>query len=411
MIGSGVAGLTAAYLLSRSDDVTLYEADDRLGGHAHTHQVPIWGGEIAGVDSGFIVHNDRTYPLLQRLFAELEVPTRATEMSMSITDAASGIAYAGGKGVRGFVARPRQLARPDFVRMLLTVKQFHRDARAHLDDSPIDDVTTFGEFVAARRYPRSFVELYAVPLVACVWSSGGGDAMAYPARYLFEFLAHHGMLSVGGSPQWRTVVGGSATYVQAVAARIGAVRTSAPVQSVERHPDGVDLLVAGGRERHDRVVVATHADQALRLLARPTPAESEVLGTCRYSTNQTVLHRDSSILPSEPGIRASWNFRTTRDPGRPPVVTYWMNLLQGIDPASPLLVTLNAPDLVDPATVIATMTYEHPVYTPQSVAAQRRLSELSTETTTFAGAYHGWGFHEDGCRSGVAAAEHFGASW
>ncbi|MBM6403069.1 FAD-dependent oxidoreductase [Phycicoccus sp. CSK15P-2] len=411
VVGAGVSGLTAAHVLAASHEVTLYEAEPRLGGHAHTHTVPTARGDLR-VDSGFIVHNDRTYPHLRRLFRELGVQARDTEMSMSIRDATSGLEYAGGRGVKGFVARPRQLLDRDYVGMLRAVRRFHRLATEFLARTDDEDTTTYGEFVRDAGFPGSFSRLYAVPLVACVWSSGSGDALDYPARYLFRFLEHHGMLSIGDSPQWMTVVGGSRTYVDLLAARLADVRSGDAVVSVARTPDGVEVRTAAGRpDRHDKVVLATHADDALRLLADPTPAEKEVLGAFRYSANETVLHRDPAFMPRARLARSSWNYLVGDDPSRGPVVTYWMNRLQGLPEDEPFYVTLNATDRIDPARVVATMRYTHPLYDVPAVRAQRRLPELSTDTTTFAGAYHGWGFHEDGCRSGVEAARAFGVEW
>ncbi|QKE82791.1 FAD-dependent oxidoreductase [Arthrobacter sp. NEB 688] len=410
VVGAGVSGLTAAHVLSTTHDVTLYEGEDRLGGHAHTHTVPTDGGDVR-VDSGFIVHNDRTYPHLRRLFRELGVEARDTEMSMSIRDASSGLEYAGGRGVKGFVARPRQLLDREYVGMLRSVKRFHAVASRFLDETDDEDTTTYGEFIRDHGFPEPFVRLYAIPVVACVWSSGGGDALDYPARYLFRFLQHHGMLSVGDSPQWMTVVGGSRTYVDLLAARLPAVHVGDPVTSVSRTPDGVEIRTAGGRlDRHDQVVVATHADDALRLLADATPTEKEVLGAFRYSRNKTVLHRDGSLMPRARLARSSWNY-LVGDPAQGAVVTYWMNKLMGIPDSEPFYVTLNATERIDPGSVVATMEYTHPLYDVAAVRAQRRLPEITTARTAFAGAYQGWGFHEDGCRSGVEAARAFGVEW
>jgi predicted NAD/FAD-binding protein len=417
VVGSGVSGLTAAYLLSRDHEVTLYEADHRLGGHAHTHTVATDDGDLR-VDTGFIVHNERTYPLLRRLFAELGIATRPTEMSMSVRDDRTGLEYAGGKGVGGFLAHPRALASRDYLGMLLAVRRFHRLAAQFLDTTAPDDQTTYGQFIASAGFGDAFRRLYAVPVVSCVWSSGPGDALDYPARYLFEFLRHHGMLGVTGSPQWRTVVGGSATYVAAVAQRITHVRQGHRVTAVTREPDGgvVVRTATGAAEPHDRVVVATHADQALALLADATPLEKQVLGAFRYSRNETVLHRDLRLLPRAPRARAAWNYLVP-DPvsagarGTGPVVTYWMNRLQGLPASVPLLVTLNARDRIAERDVIAVMDYRHPIHDLAAVTAQRLLPQITTATTAFAGAYHGWGFHEDGARSGVQAAADFGVTW
>ncbi len=411
VVGAGVSGLTAAYLLSRDNDVTLYEAEHRLGGHAHTHTVDTASGPLR-VDSGFIVHNDRTYPLLRRLLRELGVRARDTEMSMSIRDEASGLEYAGGRGAKGFVARPRQLLDRDYVGLLRAVRRFHGLAREFLDTTDDEDTTSYGEFIRDGGFPGTFTRRYAVPLVACVWSSGGEAALEYPARYLFRFLDHHGMLSIGDSPQWMTVVGGSRTYVDALAGRLGTVRSGDPVTGVSRTPDGVEVRTRGGAAgRHDRVVLATHADDALGLLADPTPAEKEVLGAFRYTENETVLHRDPSLMPRARLARSSWNYLVGEDPSRGAVVTYWMNRLQGLPAAEPFYVTLNATERIDPASVVATMHYRHPRYDLGAVRAQHRLPELTTDRTTYAGAYHGWGFHEDGCRAGVAAAAAFGTTW
>lgn len=415
VVGSGVSGLTAAYLLARVHDVILFEADERLGGHAHTHSVAGSQGPLA-VDSGFIVFNDRTYPVLQRLFGELGVQGRPTEMSMSVRDEVSGIEFAGGRGLPGFVARPRQLTDLAYWRMLTGVRRFHGLAREFLAQTDDEDTTTLGEFVRAAGFGPDFIRLYAVPVVACVWSTGGGDALDYPARYLFRFLDHHGMLSIRDSPQWFTVVGGSRSYVDAIAARLPDIRPDRPVRAVLRHPDRVEVIdAAGGRTQVDRIVIATHPDQALSLLADPLPLEEEVLGAFRYSTNEAVLHRDPSLLPLSRGAQASWNY-LVRDEQEvaeagPPMVTYWMNRLQGLPSSDPLFVTLNGSDRIRPEHVVATMSYDHPLYDLAAVRAQRRLSQLSVGRTAYAGAYHGWGFHEDGARSGVAAAAALGVSW
>lgn len=415
VIGSGVSGLTAAYLLARTHDVTLFEADERLGGHAHTHDLTASDGIEHAVDSGFIVHNDRTYPWLRKLFAELEVEVRPTEMSMSVRCEGCGLEYAGGRGLRGILAQPRRLLDPRFLRMLLQVKRFHRRATAFLHASGDGDLTTYGEFLKREGFSEHFVAHYAVPVVSCVWSSGGEVALLYPARYLFRFLDHHGMLAVTGSPQWYTVVGGSRTYVERLAARLPDVRRSATVTDITRRPDGVEITCVAGAPaaRFDRVVIATHADQALGLLTDPSDQEVQTLKAFGYSRNETILHTDSSLLPEARAAASSWNYRMSSctSTGEPTVVTYWMNRLQGHTSPQDYLVTLNARERIDPDDVIAVMGYEHPIYTPEAVAAQSRLGALATDRTVYAGAYHGWGFHEDGCRSGVEAARHFGVTW
>ena len=414
VIGAGVSGLTAAYLLARTHDVTLFEAGDRLGGHAHTHDVTDSAGRRHAVDSGFIVHNDATYPWLRKLFRELDVEVRPAEMSMSVRCEECGLQYAGGRGLRGVFAQPRRLVCPRFLRMLWQVKRFHRRAAAFLRTTDDENLTTYGEFLERERFSGYFIAHYAVPVVSCVWSAGREATLAYPARYLFRFLDQHGMLRVGGSPQWYTVAGGSRVYVERLAGLLKDVRAAHAVTDVTRREDGVRIRdVTGQVTRTDRVVIATHADQALGLLADPSSEEVSTLKQFGYSRNLTVLHTDSSVLPAAARARACWNYRMTscHQPGQPAAVTYWMNRLQGHRAAQDLLVTLNDRDRLDPHSVVATMEYEHPVYTPEAVRAQSRLPSLATDRTAYAGAYHGWGFHEDGCRSGVAAARHFGVTW
>ena len=418
-MGSGVSGLTAAYVLSARDQVTLFEADHRLGGHAHTHSVP-HGDGVIGVDSAFLVHNDRTYPTLCRLFAELGIETHETDMSMSVRDdgdGARGLEYAGARGLGGLFPTPASLTRPRYLRMLLEVKRFHGAAtrlladEAAADGDPDADLEPLGAFVERHRFSDYFVDHFMTPLVAAVWSCAPGDAMSYPARYLFVFLQHHGMLSVFGSPTWRTVVGGSGTYVRAIAEHVDEVVTGAPVHAVERVPGGV-LVTAGNApaRRFDAAVIATHPDQALRALADPTPAERAVLGAIPYSTNHAQLHTDESVLPRRARARASWNYLIT--PDRDTVlVSYDVTRLMGLPGPGRYLVTLGGRDRVDPGSVVAEMTYAHPLYTPESVAAQRLLPTLDDDRVVFAGAYHGWGFHEDGAASGLRAAQRLGASW
>ena len=413
IIGAGVSGLTAAYLLSRSHEVIVFEAADRLGGHAHTHDVPGRDGSRHAVDSGFIVHNDVTYPWLRKLFGELGVQVRPTEMSMSVRCAECGLEYAGGRGLRGIIAQPRRLLDPRFIRMLLQVGRFHRRAGAFARAAD-DDLTTYGEFLRREGFSDYFIAHYAVPVVSCVWSAGRETSLRYPARYLFRFLEQHGMLRAGGSPQWYTVAGGSRSYVGRLAALLPDVRAANAVTDVTRGERGVQLRDVTGHVSHvDRVVIATHADQALDLLTDPSDEEVTTLKAFGYSRNVTVLHTDNSVLPDAAQARACWNYRMTScgRPGQPAVVTYWMNRLQGLDGDQDFLVTLNDRERLDPESIVATMDYEHPIYTPEAVRAQSRLSSLATGRTVYAGAYHGWGFHEDGCRSGVQAARHFGVIW
>ncbi|GEP34753.1 hypothetical protein NSZ01_25210 [Nocardioides szechwanensis] len=414
VVGSGVAGLTAAYVASRSAEVTVFEADDRLGGHADTHDVVEDGGRLLAIDTGFIVHNERTYPVLLRMFAELGVATQPSEMSMSIRDDETGLEWAGALGRKGVLPSARHLVNPRYLRMLTEIPRFHRQARALLATDAED--TTLRDFLAAGGFTPYFTRHFMEPLVAAVWSCDPEVSLDYPARYLFTFLQHHGMLSIHGSPEWRTVTGGSREYVARVAATLadrGAeVRTGTKVTSILETARGVEITDGNGTvTTYDAVVVAAHPGQALAMLAEPTTAQREVLSAMPYSPNVAVLHTDTSVLPANTNTWASWNFRRPDSEQDGVLVTYDLTRLQRLDTDVHYLVTLGGEHLVDPATVIDRMEYEHPLYNPESVAAQQRLGEIDSDRLAFAGAYHGWGFHEDGARSGLRAAEHLGLEW
>ncbi len=431
VIGSGVAGLTAGYVLRGSHEVTLFEADGRLGGHADTHDVVDSAAGVLAVDTGFIVHNARTYPTLLRLFDELGVATQETDMSMSVRCDGCGLEYSGGQGLSGILAQNTWFRRPRFVWMLAEVKRFHRHARSVLAESELaraagdlsaqDDVT-MRQFLAEGRYSSYFVRHFVTPLIAAVWSSGPATALDYPARYLFAFLDNHGMLSVGGSPRWRTVVGGSRTYVERAVKELAAVHTRTPVRAVTRTRPGagagakatVEVRTDDDRvELFDAVIVATHPDQALCLLTDPTPAEQAVLGAFRYAENPAVLHTDPSVLPVSPRAQASWNYRMAgcADDAGLVRVSYDMTRLQRLPTPRRYLVSLNQASDIPDDRIVARMDYAHPQYSPESVAAQSLLPDLNDGVTAYAGAYHGWGFHEDGARSGLAAALSLGGHW
>ncbi|NYI45154.1 putative NAD/FAD-binding protein/DUF1365 family protein [Nocardioides aromaticivorans] len=421
VVGSGVAGLTAAYVASdpaNGAHVTLLEADDRLGGHADTHDVTDATGRTLRIDSGFIVHNRRTYPVLLRIFDELGVPTQESEMSMSISDEVTGLEWAGALGRRGiFPAGAGNHRNPAYLRMLREVPRFHRRARRLLAEAedPAADPTTLAAFLDRGRFSPYFRRHFMEPLVAAVWSCDPETALDYPAAYLFSFLSHHGMLQVFGSPTWRTVTGGSRTYVDAIAAAVrgrgGDIRTGAPVVSVRETTGGVEVVTPTGPEVYDAVVVAAHPEQALGMLTEPTAAQREVLSAIPYSANTALLHTDARLMPRAEDAHASWNFRRPAAERAGVLVTYDMTRLQRLPTGIRYLVTLGGEDLVDPDSVIVRRDYAHPLYTPSSVAAQRHLPEIDSDRLVFAGAYHGWGFHEDGARSGLRATERLGLLW
>ena len=325
------------------------------------------------------MHNERTYPHLLRLFAELDVATQPAEMSMSVSCRGCGLEYAGALGLSGLFPSPRNLTRGRYLRLLADVPRFHRQARALLA-AATEEVETLDAFLDRGRFSRYFRTHFVTPLVACVWSCGPDVAGQYPARYLFEFLRNHGMLTVTGSPQWRTVTGGSARYVERAAKNLSAVQTQTPVRAVTRVPDGVEVRDDADQvSSYDAVVLATHPDQALSLLADPTADERSVLGAFDYSVNPTLLHDDTRVLPRSPRARASWNYlmRGCDSTSSSVEVSYDLNRLQRLATDDPFLVTLNDPGTIPAGNVIERMTYRHPTFTPASVAAQRRLPDLN----------------------------------
>lgn len=399
IVGSGVSGLTAAYLLRDLHEVTLFEAEPRFGGHAHTHLV-----EGQRIDSGFIVHNERTYPILLRIFKELKIATQETEMTMSIDCDGCGLQYVGGRGVKGILVKPIKLLDPRFIKLLIDVPRFYKAARKILQ-SDIESKVTWEEFLNSNHFNDYFKKHYAIPVVSCVWSSGDGDSLKYPARHLFEFLNHHGMLELGNSPIWKTVVGGSNTYVEAILNLIPDIRNQ-KVNSINRFENHVEV----NGESFDYVIIATHANAALEILKDASTQERLKLADFSYSNNQTVLHKDDAVLPTPVKTRASWNYKMDcHDTQKKVAVSYWMNLLMRLKGNTDYIVTLNSD--IDIEKRIATMQYEHPVFTVEALEAAKFLKSAGGPRLAFAGAHLGWGFHEDGARSGVEAARKFGAAW
>lgn len=398
IIGSGVSGLSAAYAMRESHEVTLFESESRFGGHSHTHSV-----DGLRIDSGFIVHNERTYPNLLRIFKELNIQTQVTEMTMSIDCRGCGLQYVGGRGAKGILAKPSKLLNPKFVKMLIDVPRFYKKAHQVLNE---DSNQTWGEFLRENKFNDYLIKHYAIPVVSCVWSSGDGDSLDYPAKHLFEFLKNHGMLELGNSPIWRTVVGGSNTYVNEILKLIPNVRSEA-VTTVKRFEDHVEV----NGESFDYAIIATHANSALKILVDADADETRNLNAVHYSKNLTVLHKDSSVLPKPNKARASWNYQMAdcQKDSNKVLVSYWMNLLMRLDTKQDYVVTLNG-DIPEDK-VIATMNYEHPVFTHESIAAAKYLRSAGGPRVAFAGAHLGWGFHEDGARSGIEAAKKFGAKW
>ncbi len=409
VVGSGIAGLASAWLLGRQHDVALFEAQERLGGHTHTHQVT-FGDRGFAVDSGFIVFNPQCYPLLCRMFEQLGVRSRPTSMTFSVQHAGSGLEYNAGNLDALFCQR-RNLLSPRFLGMVRDILRFYREAPALL--SQAGPGPTLGEYLEAGRYGRGFTEDHIVPMASALWSSPSARVLSFPARYLVQFMANHQMLQANGRPQWRVVEGGSSRYIEALQRdwRVD-VRLEMPVLGIRRDADGVEVESRRGRERFDRIVIACHSDEALALLRDASDAERDVLGAIAYQPNETVLHTDHSLLPRQRKAWAAWNAYVPAEPGAECTVSYCMNALQGIDSPEPFVVSLNRSAAIDPSKIIARMAYAHPVYSHASVAAQARRGEISGRNSThYAGAYWGWGFHEDGIRSAVAAVAELGMHW
>lgn len=411
VVGSGIAGLASAWLLSREHEVHLFEANDYLGGHTHTHAIGLQGRHYR-VDTGFIVHNPQHYPLLTALFDELGVPTRETTMSFSVHSDASGLEYNAGS-LDGLFCQRRNVVSPRFWGLLADLARFYRQAPALLEGDARDPGPTLGDYLAEHRYGDAFRDEHLVPMASALWSSPSAQVLAFPARYLVQFMANHCMLQLTGRPEWRVVADGSDAYVTALRARWNVrERLRCAVLKVVRDEEGVELTSLRGCERFDHVVLACHSDQALALLADAGEREREILGAIAYQSNETVLHTDASLLPRDRRAWAAWNAHVPASPQDACTVSYWMNALQGIASREPFIVTLNRTGAIDPARVLRRMQYAHPVYTRASVAAQARRAEIQGRRRTwFAGAYWGWGFHEDGMRSAVDVANALGARW
>jgi uncharacterized protein len=408
IIGAGVSGLTAAYLLHREHEITVFEAADYLGGHTNTVRVDT-AHETHHIDTGFIVFNDRNYPNFERLLRRLGVQWQPSTMSFSVSDGAGAFEYSSASA-NGLFANRRHVVTPSFHRMVLDFSRFQRAARALLDHG--DDRLSLRGWLESQRFSREFIERLIVPQASAVWSADPRQLWSFPARFLVRFFENHGMLRLTGRPAWRTVAGGSARYVQALAAPFAhRIHLDAPVRAVTRGEDHVLVTPAGAEsQRFDHVILATHSDQALSLLSDPSERELEILSAIPYQDNEAILHTDTRMLPRRRRAWASWNYHLVDDPGGRTTVTYHMNRLQSLRAEQEFCVTLNLGDRMDPDAVLRRISYAHPVYTREGVRAQARVAEISGQRRThFCGAYWGWGFHEDGVNSGLRVARSFGA--
>jgi predicted NAD/FAD-binding protein len=411
VIGTGISGMSAAWLLSQRHDVTVYEQDSRLGGHSNTVEAPGPGGKgITPVDTGFIVYNDHNYPNLVALFDHLNVPTKASDMSFAVSVDDGTLEY-GGSSLGQLFAQKRNIVRPRFWSMLNDLLRFYREAPSFQEEG--DRIASMGDYLDRGRYGRAFQDDHLIPMAAAIWSTPAGRVRDYPAAAMIRFCDNHGLLKVNGRPQWRTVDGGCREYVKRLtAAYADRVRLGRGARRVSRAPDGVTIIDAAGETaRFDYVVFACHADQGLAMLADPSAEERALLGAFRYTRNETILHTDASLMPKRKAVWSSWNYLArTGDGAGPPCVTYWMNRLQSIPEDNPLFVTLNPVKRPRPDSVIRTELYEHPVFDEAAIRAQRRLWSLQGQRNSwFCGAYFGSGFHEDGLQAGLAVAEALGA--
>ncbi|GJM23915.1 MAG: amine oxidase [Phycisphaerae bacterium] len=407
VIGTGISGLVASYLLADDHDLTVFEANDYIGGHTHTVKVDDPSGPT-NVDTGFIVYNEWTYPNFCKLLDRLGVETQASNMSFSVRDDAADIEYKG-DNLNTLFAQRSNFLRWGHYRMLYEILRFYRQSRRLLNRSA--DGLTMGNYLRQERYSTEFIERHLIPMGAAIWSADPNQFYDFPAAYFVRFCHNHGMLNILRRPQWRVIRGGSLQYVRKITAPFHSrIRLSTPVKTIKRQPDSVEVTSERfGTERFDQVIIAAHSDQALRMLADPTPSETEVLGKMRYQRNDVALHHDTSCLPHRRKAWSSWNYHIPKTRQSTAIVTYNMNELQSLGTDRTYCVTLNASEHIDEKKCLRQLRYDHPVYTTDSVLAQKRHSEISgVHRTHYCGAYWGYGFHEDGVNSGLTVCKQFG---
>ena len=405
IVGTGIAGNTAAYKLRKEHDITVYEASSYIGGHTNTIDVAEGDGTIA-VDTGFIVFNDRTYPNFIELLDEIGQESQPSIMSFSVSSGDAGLEY-NGAGLNALFAQRRNILRPPFYRMIRDILRFNREAMATLPFEEEDQ--TVGGYLLKHGYSQEFMNDYLMPMAAAIWSAEPLAIQDMPLRFLVRFFDNHGLLQLKDRPVWRVIKGGSREYVsKLVAGHRDRIRLETPVKSVIRHASSVEIVTdRHGSEWYDAVFLACHSDQALALLENPTDVERDVLGAIRFQDNEAVLHTDASVLPKRRRAWAAWNYHIPDDPNRHVAVTYNMNMLQGLSCKKQYCVTLNNDRHIDPAKVIRRIQYQHPVYSSEAVAAQLRQAEVNADRTFYCGAYWRSGFHEDGVVSALNAIAHF----
>jgi predicted NAD/FAD-binding protein len=412
VIGSGISGLSAAYLLQHEHDITVFESQSNVGGHTATMDVTVHGKEYA-IDTGFIVYNDWTYPNFIRLMDELGVTSKSTEMSFSVSCDQTGLEY-GGNNLNTLFAQRRNILRPSYWMMLKDIMRFNKEAIEDLEQKKIEEGATLGQYLKQKGYGEAFANKYLIPMGSAIWSASTDSMFDFPLLFFVRFFKNHGLLSVNNRPQWRVINGGSREYLNPLTAGFKEhIRLNSEVKTIRRDKDGVDVILAdGSHERFDQAIIASHSDQALSMLDDASAVESEILGAIGYQENEVVLHIDDSVLPDKKLAWSSWNYWLRAEQQDQAVLTYDMNILQGIEAPETFCVTLNATDAIDPKKILGQYNYSHPVFSLESVAAADRWQEINgTNRTWFCGAYWANGFHEDGVSSGVRVAKGLGVNW
>lgn len=403
IIGSGISGISAAWALSGKHEVVLFERDSRLGGHTHTHDLNM-DGKSYRIDSGFIVHNHGNYPLFNSFLKELRVESKNTEMSFAVHNRNSGLYY-NANSIKSLFCQKRNIFSLKFYAMIRDIRRFYKECPALLDHS--EQGPSLGEYLSQNKYSDYFINNHLIPMASALWSSPSQSILDFPAKYLVAFMSNHHMLQIDNRPQWRVLENGSKSYIEAVVKRWKVdVQLNSQINQVKRFADQVCVQTSSGEQFFDQVIFACHSDQALALLDAPSHAESSILGAICYQDNETILHHDASVLPPNRNVWAAWNVNIPENDNSQCTVSYCMNILQGIDSPEPFVVSLNQRELIATDKILAVMQYQHPIYTQAMVDAQKRRHEINGHNRSwYCGAYWGFGFHEDGFRSGLEAAQ------
>lgn len=411
IIGSGISGLTCAYMLNRKHDITIFEKNDYIGGHTHTHEIE-YSGRKWNIDSGFIVYNERTYPNFINILDRLGVERQLTRMGFSVKSEKNDLEYAG-HSLNGLFAQRSNLFRPSFIRMLRSMWRFNSEARSDLKG--LDSETTLGEYLKSNGYPEEFIQHFIIPIGAAIWSTVPNQMMDMPAIFFIRFFENHGMLQIVDRPNWWVITGGSKRYVEKMVDGFeNKIRLSSPVKNVKREDGSITVQFGANSlesENFDSVIFATHSNQSLAMLDAPTKAEIEILSAIKYQKNDALLHYDDSILPKRKNAWSSWNYLLDEDQSKAVALTYNMNILQSLKSDRTFCVSLNSGSLVDESKVIKELSYDHPLFTTSSINAQSRKHEISGKNNTYyCGAYWRNGFHEDGVVSALDVCKDFGES-